>query len=318
LVDLRIAYLCMEGGPHPAHRPWVKALLNLADTQVINLSRRFPLRFLSRSIYRRRYDLIIADGFSSLPVGWFMNKVGLCRKLSFITTSPTYLRFFKLSSVFLTDVDFVIAVSSITRLATRRFFNFNRQIIICHPIPDLSEFLKVRPSLGSRKISFVGSSIPWKGADLLPRIMAKVRMELNEAELYVIGSGEPKNVVGVKVFGFLARQELPKLLSKCSVYVHPARFDCFPVAVVEAMAAGLIPVVTEMTGSKDLVKLVDPDLVVPVDVDAISAKIVEVMSMDIGEKEILSRRAKQVAKEWSTKSSEVFIRGIAKALRASN
>lgn len=54
---------------------------------------------------------------------------------------------------------------------------------------------------------------------------------------------------------------------------------------------------------------------VPVDLDAISAKIVEVLSMDIKEKEILSRRAKQVASEWSAKSKETFLRGISETLQ---
>jgi glycosyltransferase involved in cell wall biosynthesis len=315
--DLRVAYLCIEGGPHPAHRPWIEALQEAADLQVIHLPRRFPFRFLSSPIYRRRYDLTIADGFSSLPVGWIMKKLGLCRKLAFITTSPTYIRFFKASSLFLNSVDLVIALSSITYFATRRMFDFNRQIIICHPIPDISEFLKVRPSLGSRKICFVGSLIYWKGAHLLPRIIAKVRMKMDGAELLVIGSGklDNVNVDGFRLFGFVSPQDLPKILSDCSVYVHPARFDCWAVTVVEAMAAGLIPVVTEMTGSKDLVEQVNPDLVVPVDVDAISSKIIEVLSMDIDEKEALSKRAKQVAAEWSAKTRDIFLRGVAEALQ---
>jgi hypothetical protein len=55
-------------------------------------------------------------------------------------------------------------------------------------------------------------------------------------------------------------------------------------------------------------------LIVPVDINAIGAKIVEVLSMDIEEKEALSRRAKQVAGEWSAKSKKTFLRGVAEAL----
>ena len=62
----------------------------------------------------------------------------------------------------------------------------------------------------------------------------------------------------------------PYNVSRCSVYIHPARLEAFGASVVEAMATGLIPIVTEMTGAKDLVKQVDPSLIVPVNVDAIS------------------------------------------------
>ena len=317
---MRVAYLCLKGGPHPAHKPWVEALLNAANTQVVYLPHPLPLRFLSSLIYRKRYDLVIADGFSSLPVGWFMKKVRLGGKLAFITTSPTYIRFFKLSSIFLREVDFVIAVSSLTRLATRRLFNFNRLIMVCHPVPDLSNFLVIEPSLTSQKICFVGSLIYWKGADLLPKIIDKIRVKLDKVEFFIIGGGKfsgLKNKEGVKVFGAVPHQELTKLLSECSVYAHPARFDSFPLAVIEAMAAGLIPVVTKMTGAKDLVEQVDPSLVVPLDVDAISARIIEVLSMDVGEKEALSRKAKKVAEEWSARTKETFLRGIAKAIQVS-
>jgi len=73
------------------------------------------------------------------------------------------------------------------------------------------------------------------------------------------------------------------------------------------MAAGLIPIVTEMTGYKDLVKQIDPSLIVPVNVDSISEKILEVLSMTIDEKKGLSEKAKQVAREWSIKAKEVFL-----------
>jgi hypothetical protein len=45
-------------------------------------------------------------------------------------------------------------------------------------------------------------------------------------------------------------------------------------------------------------------------------KIIEVLSMDIKEKETLSRRAKQISEEWSVKTKETFLRGIADALQA--
>jgi glycosyltransferase involved in cell wall biosynthesis len=132
--------------------------------------------------------------------------------------------------------------------------------------------------------------------------------------MFVIGPGKLDEVDGMRVFGFVPYQELPKILSNCSVYIHPARFDTFPIAVIEAMAAGLIPVVTEMTGTKDLVRLVSPSLVIPIDIDAISTKIIEILSMDNDKKEILSKKAKQVAEEWSLKARKMFLRKTMKAL----
>jgi len=57
------------------------------------------------------------------------------------------------------------------------------------------------------------------------------------------------------------RAFLFRLLRKCAVYLQPALFDAFPLSVVEAMALGLVPVVTKYVGSGDLVELIDKSLV---------------------------------------------------------
>jgi glycosyltransferase involved in cell wall biosynthesis len=316
--SLRIAYLCIRGGPHLAHTLWVNSLSDYLGAKIIYVPRNILCRvFPSYILITKKFDLAIADGLSTLPIGWLMKKIGLSRRLAFITTSPAFLNFPKLSSSLLKNVDLVIATSSLMSSMIKSQFDFNRRMIICHPVPDLSEFLKIEPSLRFNRICYLGSHMRIKGVDLIPEIATKVRRKIREAEFYVIGEGRMiSESDGVRVFGYVPHGEkLLLLLSKCAVYLHPARFEAFGLSVIEAMAAGLIPIVTEMTGAKDLVKQVDPSLVVPVDVDAISAKIVEVLSMDIRKKEILSRKAKQVALEESAKSKEAFLREIAEVLR---
>jgi len=311
-----MAYLCIEDGPHPAHKPWVEELSNFADTKVLYVPHEFLRRLFPKYIFAgKRYDIVILDGFSVLPIGWLMKKVGLCKKLVFITTSQAFIRFPSLSSNLLKDVDLIFASSSLMSFTIEKVFGFHRKTVICHPVPNLSDFLKIEPSLKSNKICFVGSHTHSKGVDLLPEIVTRVRRKIKEAKIYVIGKGKMIDESdGIKVFGYVPHGKRLLLLSECSVYLHPARFEAFGSSVIEAMAAGLIPIVTEMTGAKDLVKKVDSSLIVPVDVDAIGAKIVEVLSMDIEEKEALSRRAKQVAGEWSAKSKTTFLKGIAEAL----
>ena len=315
IQGLRVAYLCVQGGPHLAHKPWVDSLSSYLDAEVIYIPRNTLCRLLpSYILTAKKFDLAIADGFSALPIGWLMKKIGLCRRLAFITTSPAIISFPKLSSSLLKSVDLVIATSSLMSSAIKNSFNFSGRVVICHPVPDLSDFLKIDPSLKSNRICFVGSHLYIKGVDLLPEIITRVRRKIKDVEIYVIGKGKMVNESdGIKVFGYVPHDKRLLLLSECSVYLHPARFEPFGLSVVEAMAAGLIPIVTRMTGAKDLVKKVDSSLIVPVDVDAISMKIAEVLSMNIKEKEVLSRTAKHVAAEWSAKSKEIFLRRIAEA-----
>ncbi|MCX8169906.1 MAG: glycosyltransferase, partial [Candidatus Methanomethyliaceae archaeon] len=75
----------------------------------------------------------------------------------------------------------------------------------------------------------------------------------------------------------------------------------------EAMAMGLIPIVTEMTGSKDVVKEISPNLIVPVDVNAIASKIIEILSMDYNERVKLSEKAKKVAQSFIINAEKSFV-----------
>ncbi|MEM0314026.1 MAG: glycosyltransferase family 4 protein [Candidatus Bathyarchaeia archaeon] len=318
--NLRIAYLCIEGGPHPAHRRWINTLLNSANTQIIYI----PSNILSRIIptyvpFNKKYDAAIIDGFTPLPLGWFMKKTGLCKKLAFITTSPAFAYLFKLSNLLLEDVDLIIALSSLMCLVVEKMFKFKnrKRIVICHPIPEISSFLKVKPSLNSQRICFIGSFSHVKGVNLLPKIITKVRTRFREAELLVIGKGTTKlnKVEGMKILGYVHHDILPSHLSSCSIYLHPARFDAFPVSTIEAMAAGLIPVVTEMTGSKDIVKEVSSDLIAPVNVDALADKIIQILSMSHSERIKLSEKAKKVAQSFIVNAEKDFLQVLNKLLK---
>jgi glycosyltransferase involved in cell wall biosynthesis len=73
-------------------------------------------------------------------------------------------------------------------------FNFNKQIIVCHPIPELLDFLNIEPSLDSKKVCFVGSLIYWKGLDLLPKITDRIHSKLNWTKFFIIGGGKLKEL----------------------------------------------------------------------------------------------------------------------------
>ncbi|MEM2561528.1 MAG: glycosyltransferase family 4 protein [Candidatus Bathyarchaeia archaeon] len=316
--NLRVSYLCREGGPHPAHRHWINILLNYANTQIAYIPSNIPFRMIPTYIpLNKKYDLAIIEGFTPLPIGWFMKKIGLCKKLAFITTSPAFTYFPKLSNLFLQDIDLIIAVSSLMRSVVERMFKFKKRIVICHPIPEISGFLKVKPSLNSQRICFIGAFSHVKGVDLLPKIITKVRTRFREAELLVIGKGTTKlnKVEGMKILGYIHHDILPSYLSSCSIYLHPARFDALPVSVVEAMAAGLIPIVTEMTGSKDIVKEVSSDLIVPVNVDALADKIIQILSMSHSERIKLSEKAKKVAQSFIVNAEKDFLQVLNKLLK---
>lgn len=122
----------------------------------------------------------------------------------------------------------------------------------------------------------------------MPKIFHHVKEEINDAKLFVLGNETEYtgwlrsfNSKDFQVIGF-AKPE--PYLEKSSILIHPAFYDTFSVAVVEAMASGVIPIVTEKTGAKEAVKNVSRRLVVKQDPKLIADRIVEILSLSHEEK----------------------------------
>ncbi len=84
---------------------------------------------------------------------------------------------------------------------------------------------------------------------------------LNWVKLYIIGDGdERENLkklakklnVDVEFLGWLDYDRVPELLRRFDVLVLPSKEEVFGYVVVEAMASGVLPIVSEHVGSKDL------------------------------------------------------------------
>ena len=103
-----------------------------------------------------------------------------------------------------------------------------------------------------------------KGVFWLPGILKKVRARGVDARLTVAGDGPDRaelerridraGLRGVTEFrGWVQREDLPRLYAEHEVFLFPSRFEGLGVAVVEAMAAGCVPVATRIRGVTDFV-----------------------------------------------------------------
>jgi glycosyltransferase involved in cell wall biosynthesis len=121
--------------------------------------------------------------------------------------------------------------------------------------------LPARPVDGLRLV-FLGRLVFWKGADMLLDVFAEVKKQTPSAELWIIGDGpersrlqrqaEALGIHGAVTFhGWIAREECPRLLSQCDVFLYPSVFDCGGVVVLEAMSLGLTVVALNWGGPGD-------------------------------------------------------------------
>jgi glycosyltransferase involved in cell wall biosynthesis len=169
-------------------------------------------------------------------------------------------------------VDGVLAVSEHVKSTVEQFApDLPIEVVYPYVQPDMVKALDgVAPDLESNHAVTVCEGRDHKGVDLLVKAWPKVREEIPDATLHIVGSGHPDkygSTSGVTVQGFV--DDLIHEYAEASLYVHPARADAFGVTVTEAMCAGVIPLVTYTTGSSSIVQELSSDLVVEPEVESL-------------------------------------------------
>lgn len=124
-------------------------------------------------------------------------------------------------------------------------------------------FLGARPA-GPPRILFLGSWIPLKGVAELRHALAVVLARHPEALASLVGVGLPVETLlkefpvalhsRISVRSHFLPAELPAVLQMHNIFVLPSWWEGMPIALLEAMAAGLAPVVTCVGGMRDVVR----------------------------------------------------------------
>jgi glycosyltransferase involved in cell wall biosynthesis len=168
---------------------------------------------------------------------------------------------------------------------------------IVHPSFE-SAYFDLEPDPKVRAIAYLGALDERKGVDLSMEAFIEARKAVPDARFYLIGKGPLKekyqNIEGAEFPGFVP--DPGEYLQKCSLFLHMSRFDPYPVSVLEGMSAGLVPVVSEMTGTRELLEPIDPGLVARTPAEA-AGKLVSLMN-DPSETATLSAKCRQAVRGW--------------------
>ena len=126
-------------------------------------------------------------------------------------------------------------------------------------------FTHIKPIALKPHICFIGKLTFVKGGDRVIELFRKIKRFIPKSKLLIIGDKTQYCELSddILCLGWMPRHKLPEVLKHCLICVHPARFDAFPVSILEAMAAGIIPVVTPTTGTADVIARINKDLIAP-------------------------------------------------------
>jgi glycosyltransferase involved in cell wall biosynthesis len=209
-------------------------------------------------------------------------------------------------------IDGVIAVSEFAAEFTRPIVGSDTPIEIAHPYiqPEVYDTLgTVTPDLGSKTAVTVGRAAPYKGVDLLVDAWPEVRRSHPGAELHVVGGGHPESydrVEGVERRGYV--ESLVDAFEPASLFVQPSRMDTFPVSTLEAMRAGLPPLVTEGSGTRSVAREVDEELVVETDTASLAHGVSRQFDNTQATTRLLAARARRIGSRFDAESRKAAFR----------
>jgi len=304
-------------GPHPVHEAWAESVRAIPfHYRVVN--NRLLEKFDSYSVYFRWFrkkisrfffkhcpidnnlEVILSEGGDCLPEATILKR-RLNSKIVLIAGDPTFfnLKMTKQIKEYFDNLHGIIAVSEMVKADIEKLFGKRFPIEVVHPFIFHEKFSRLKPDLESNNLVFTAAHLPIKGIELLPKIFTMVKKEVSNVRLFVLGR-ESKYTWWLKSFssgGFqvIGFTKIEPYLQKSSILVHPALYDTFSIAVIEAMASGVIPIVTEKTGAKEAVKNVSERLVVKPDPKLIADRIIEVLSLPHEEKLKLSSLCRKEA-----------------------
>jgi glycosyltransferase involved in cell wall biosynthesis len=127
---------------------------------------------------------------------------------------------------------------------------------------------------GKRVVLCVTRLVPIKNLPLLLEAIADVRRHSQDAVLVFVGEGPQRQALeaqaralgmadAVIFAGYAAQEDTPSWYRTADVFALPSDFDNSPNVVLEAMAAGLPVVATDVGGLRDYVTSPDNGLLVP-------------------------------------------------------
>ena len=139
---------------------------------------------------------------------------------------------------------------------------------------DLREATRLELGMGPemRVIGTVGGLRPVKGYEVLIRAAAQLLPQEPRARLVIVGDGEQRPYltalarsegIADRVLFLGARQDVPRLLQAFDVFALSSHSEAFPVSALQAMAAGLPVVATDVGCLSEIVEPGKTGLLVP-------------------------------------------------------
>lgn len=120
--------------------------------------------------------------------------------------------------------------------------------------------------LSPPRLLFFGTEFHRKGGDLVLAAFRDLRRDFDWLELDIVGGVPPGPLpTGIAWHSGISPPKVARLLGQASILLAPSRFETWGDVIVEAMAGGAVPIVTDLPPMTEIVTHGTDGLVVPRD-----------------------------------------------------
>jgi len=158
-------------------------------------------------------------------------------------------------------------------------------------------------------VLFVGVEWSRKGGPQLLEAFARVKRQVPEASLTIVGCRPDVSCPGVHVVGPVPRGQMPHYFAEASVFCLPSRREAFGFSYIEAMQAGLPVIATHLGAAPDFVVdgatgyLVSPD-----DISTMSHRLVALLENPELCRRLGDNGRQLVARDYTWSRTQALIR----------
>jgi len=159
------------------------------------------------------------------------------------------------------------------------------------------------------RLIYIGRLTELKRVSSLIECVSTVRNRFPEVKLHIVGDGPKREEVrrriealdllqNVSMHGYLAEREKIELLSSSAVYVSSSVFEGFGIPLVEAMATGTVPVVSDIEGHRFVFQDDNVGHLVR-STEEMAAKVIDLLSNETERLRLATNGRRLVEQKWT-------------------
>lgn len=295
-------------GPHHVHLKFARSVnaKSCSNYLIYNYKQIpkvfIPFSFLYRFFTLPKADIYLCEDGYSLILAYFQKLFQKNTKIMLIIASPLFYKIGKSKSFvrriwqkIFTKVNAGIAVSELNKQFAERYLDC--PIDVVYPFIDTKKY-KYIANLKKNNILYLGSINKFKGVDLMVKAVEEVNKQEENVQFFLCGAvidrSLEKSLEKYEHSSVYVKNTM-RYFKKSMIILNASCYDSFAVSILQGMACGLIPIVTDYTGISIILKKINKNLVVMRRYQDISQAISKILNLSAQKKMNLSKKCRNYA-----------------------